>query len=299
MWHSTADVKLPDIQRVLEGVPEDLARVIQRLIAKDQSQRYRSAHEALRNLQSSRAVVDGLPDTADMEAEAEATAAARRKKRFRNLSILAGGLTVVLCSLILMIVLGHRKPLPVAPAAKPFQGTVSDVFAMSRELGVAPSAGGAVKRLTIKDQDIIYVNGERHLLEELERGDVVEITTSVDPASHKVVQEIHAARPGRFATGRLRSRDDAARTIVMEAGDETGRQDLTIFVPKELKILLNGEPTFRKGTVTLASLNPGDRLKVQYDYEETSGTVNVAKKLEALRQVEFEGVLAEDFDGRC
>jgi len=43
MWHSTADVKLPDIQRVLEGVPEDLAHVIQRLIAKDQSQRYRSA----------------------------------------------------------------------------------------------------------------------------------------------------------------------------------------------------------------------------------------------------------------
>ena len=52
MWHSTADVKLPDIQRVLEGVPEDLAHVIQRLIAKDQSQRYRSAHEALRDLQA-------------------------------------------------------------------------------------------------------------------------------------------------------------------------------------------------------------------------------------------------------
>ena len=53
MWHSTADVKLPDIERVLEGVPEDLAHVIQRLIAKDQSQRYRSAHEALRDLQAS------------------------------------------------------------------------------------------------------------------------------------------------------------------------------------------------------------------------------------------------------
>ena len=55
MWHSTADVRLPDIQRVLEGVPDDLARVIQRLIAKDQSQRYRSANEALRDLQVRRA----------------------------------------------------------------------------------------------------------------------------------------------------------------------------------------------------------------------------------------------------
>jgi len=75
MWHSTADVKLPDIQRVLEGVPEDLAHVIQRLIAKDQSQRYRSAHEALRDLQAGRPLVNSLPDAADPEAEAEAAAA--------------------------------------------------------------------------------------------------------------------------------------------------------------------------------------------------------------------------------
>ena len=170
---------------------------------------------------------------------------------------------------------------------------------------MAPSDGGAVKRLTIKDQRdhriSSIVNGERHLLEELERGDMVEITTTVDPVSHKVVQEIHATRPGRFATGKLRSRDDAARTIVMEAGDETSRQDLKIFVPKDStmkKILLNGEPTFQEKPVTLASLNPGDRLKVQYDYQESPATANVANKLEALRQVELQGVLAEDFDGR-
>jgi serine/threonine-protein kinase len=303
MWHSTADVKLPDIQRVLEGVPEDLARVIQRLIAKDQSQRYCSAAEALRDLQTPSGAVNGLPDPVDLEAEAEAAAAARRKKRFRNFSLLAGGAAVVLCSLILMMIFGHRKPPPPVLPPKPVRGTVSDFFALSGELGVAPSDGGPVQRITVnknqKDQeDLVYVNGERHLPEELERGDVVEITKTYDPQSHKVVQEIHATRPGRFATGRLRARDNAARTIVMEAGDETSRQDLTIFVPKELKILLNGEPTFQKGTVTLASLNAGDRLKVQYDYEETSGAVNVAKKLEALRQVELEGTLAEDFDGR-
>ncbi len=87
------------------------------------------------------------------------------------------------------------------------------------------------------------------------------------------------------------------RTIVMETGDETSHQDLKIFVPADLKkILLNGAATFQEKPVTLASLNPGDRLKVQYDYQEASG--NVANKLEALRQVELQGVLAEDFDGR-
>ena len=302
MWHSTADVKLPDIQRVLEGVPEDLAHVIQRLIAKDQSQRYRSAAEALRDLQTGGTALNSLPAAADLDAEAEAAAAARRKKRFRNLSILAGGAAVVLCLLIVMIILHQPKKAPQVRPPETIRGTVSDFIAVSGELGVAPSDGGPVKRITVnknqKDrEDIIYVNGERHLPEELERGDVVEITRTVDPVSHKVVQEIHATRPGRFATGRLRACDDALRTIVMETGDETSHQDLNIFVPADLKIQLNGESKFQEKPVTLAGLHPGDRLKVHYDYQESSG--NVANKLESLRQVELQGVLAEDFDGRA
>ena len=74
-------------------------------------------------------------------------------------------------------------------------------------------------------------------------------------------------------------------------------QDLKIFVPADLnEILLNGQRTFEGKPVTLATLRPGDRLKVHYDYQETSG--NVANRVEALRQVELQGVLAEDFDGR-
>ena len=109
MWHSTADVKLPDIQRVLEGVPEDLAHVIQRLIAKEQSQRYRSAAEALCDLQTGGAVLNSLPAAADLEAEAQAAAAAQRKKRLRNLSIIAGGVVVVLCLLIFMFIFNRPK----------------------------------------------------------------------------------------------------------------------------------------------------------------------------------------------
>ena len=297
MWHSTADVKLPDIHRVLEGVPEDLARVIQRLISKDQSQRYRSAHEALRDLQARKAVVDSLPDVADLEAEAEAAAAARRKKRVRTLSLLAGGVAVVLCSLILMLWLNRPAKVPQVHAPESFAGTVSDVYVSSKEIGVALSGGGKVKRFQIRDQDIVFVDGEPHLFEELERGDEVAITRALDPELKKVVQEIHAKRRRRSAAGKLLARDDALRTILIEAGDEANHQDLKIFVPKDLKILLNGEPTFQDKPVTLASLRPGDRLTtVQYDFQETSG--NVATKLEALRQVELQGVLAEDFDGK-
>jgi len=295
MWHSTADVKLPDIQRVLEGVPEDLAHVIQRLIAKDQSQRYRWAHEALRDLQAPPGGINRLPDAADLEAEAEAAATARRKKKVRNLSILAGGVAVVLCALILMMVLNRPRKAAVITKPDTLRGTVSDVFAMSRELGVSPAVGGAVKRFQIKDQDKISINGEQHLFEVLEKGDVVEIITTVDPVSHNIAHDIHATRPGKFAGGELRSRDDALRTIVME--DKANHQELKIFVPANVKILMNAEANFRGKPVTLATLSVGDRLNVRYDYEEASG--NVANRLEALRQVELSGVLAEDFDGHA
>lgn len=59
MWHAAPDRRLPEIRRVLEGVPEDIARVIQKLTEKDQSLRYKSADEALSDLQVDLKVVGG------------------------------------------------------------------------------------------------------------------------------------------------------------------------------------------------------------------------------------------------
>ena len=198
MWHSTADVKLPDIQRVLEGVPEDLAHVIQRLIAKDQSQRYRSAAEALRDLQAPAG--RGRRPARRRRPGGRSRGRRRRaaKKRVRNLSILAGGVAVVLCSLILMI--DAQSPQEGGAgrhARKPIKGTVSDVYR-----DVQGNWRGAVRRQarssesSSKDQDIIYVNGERHLLEDWNGGDVVEITTTIDPAvaQSRSGDPCHAAR---------------------------------------------------------------------------------------------------------
>ncbi|MDA0282590.1 MAG: serine/threonine-protein kinase [Planctomycetota bacterium] len=51
MWHAAPDRNLPEISRVLQGVPEDLAHVVQKLVSKDQSRRYQTATEALSELQ--------------------------------------------------------------------------------------------------------------------------------------------------------------------------------------------------------------------------------------------------------
>ena len=154
-----------------------------------------------------------------------------------------------------------------------------------------------MKLIIVNDRDVIYVNGQRHLLEELQQDDIVDVITSVDPLPpHRDIREIHATRPGRFASGKLLAKDDLARTIDMSTGDNPVSEQIKVFVPSEVPILLNGARTFRSKPVTLASLVSGDRLKVSYDYQESSG--NKANKLEALRQVELQGTLAADFDAR-
>ena len=115
MWHAAADRNLPAIDRVLEGVPDDLAHVIQRLVVKDQSQRYRSAKDALWDLRVS--PLAGLPRPEDVEAAAEAAkaAAAKRKRRKRFAAILS-----VACSLVLsvaMYVWLSQPPPGAAPSA--------------------------------------------------------------------------------------------------------------------------------------------------------------------------------------
>ena len=59
MWQSAPDRVLPPIERVLEGVPPDLARVVQKMIVKDQARRYQSAQEVLADSRRRSAVGHG------------------------------------------------------------------------------------------------------------------------------------------------------------------------------------------------------------------------------------------------
>ena len=139
------------------------------------------------------------------------------------------------------------------------------------------------------------------MLEELQRGDVVEITTSVDPESHKVVQEIHAERPRRVATGKLLARDDELRTIMVEAGDETKLQRLKIIVPKDLEHADRIDNSVeRAGDISGKTGHAGqpESGRSLDRPVRPSGARNVANNLEAQRRVEFQGVLAEDCNGK-
>lgn len=61
-WHSAPGEKLPPVREIIKGLPEDLARVIDRLLKKKVQERYSSAREALRDLEDKPLVlVDPVP----------------------------------------------------------------------------------------------------------------------------------------------------------------------------------------------------------------------------------------------
>src|SRR5438034_5281424 len=94
MWHAAPDRRLPPVASVLDGVPADLARVIDRMTIKDQSQRYRSADEALADLSQQTTV--GSPPAAEDE-----DAAHQRRQKFQR-RMIAG---LALCASVLVSVL--------------------------------------------------------------------------------------------------------------------------------------------------------------------------------------------------
>src|SRR5262245_43956278 len=80
MWHAAPDRRLPPVASVLGGVPDDLARVIDRLVQKDQKQRYPSAEHALADLAPSPEVAVKVGDH-----EAEKQAADKKKASRRRM----------------------------------------------------------------------------------------------------------------------------------------------------------------------------------------------------------------------
>ncbi|MBI2481414.1 MAG: serine/threonine protein kinase, partial [Planctomycetia bacterium] len=69
MWHSAPDRRLPAISRTLDGVPPDLAHIIQRLVEKDPAKRYRTASDVLADLSTEGEAPPASNRAAEEEAE--------------------------------------------------------------------------------------------------------------------------------------------------------------------------------------------------------------------------------------
>ena len=279
MWHAAADRQLPPISRVLQGVPDDLAHVIERMVAKDQAQRYASAAEALRDLRTA----DSL--TALAQQEGPPPVAPHKRRRVALL-----GTVFVLSLLAVLAVLfwgpgsGSRRPGgPPAPQA----GVVRQIFLDERKMLLESSEDGKPREISVKPSDLFFINGKASHFRELLPGDEVSIRRLKD-GSGMSISEIQISRP-EVTKGLITSVQAEQGRVLLQIteGDQAGK-DLSVAVPTSIKIYFNGQDQFQRHPVTLADLRPDDRAVVHHLGSETG---RVATQLSVERVVTFQGVI--------
>ncbi len=281
MWHAAPDRNLPEINRVLEGVPQDLARVVQRMVIKDPMQRYQSAQEVLHDLRTA-PITTGLPDEL-VAAAAEKEAEAAKKKRLLRF----GALGVSACSLLLcvaMLLPSETKPVVEKPP-EPLQGVVRNLLMEEHVLILERSDNGRPEEIKLKSGDEVLINNKVELLRELLPGDHVTIEVMHNAAGRRITR-ILASRPATHqGTLQAIEADEGKITVATGQGDP-----LVIRVPQDLKILFNDQDQLDGRPVQLADLKIGDQVNVSHFSEETG---QVATALSVVRVVTVDGELRD------
>lgn len=285
MWHAAPDRRLPPINRVLADVPDDLRHVIQRLVAKNPAERYKSAAEALADLKS-RLQLKG--DQEDEESEEELAAAAKAQKRKRLLLIGAGAMFSCVLSLAMLVMSGPAKPLPPKPLADPILGVVRNLLTDKHTLVIEKLADHTPKEVVVQADDRLFLNGAPSLLRDIEEGDKVTLKEAHDEHG-KIIHEFYCDRPDR-SRGVLASvdPDSDSLTVDLDKPNKAGKKTLIVSVPADLPIRFNNREKWQDKPIKLADLLPGDTIVVDHDGKDDDRR---ATALSVMREVPLEGYL--------
>ncbi|HVA49441.1 MAG TPA: serine/threonine-protein kinase [Pirellulales bacterium] len=288
MWHSAADRRLPPVQKVLEGVPDAIAAVIERLIVKDQAGRYHTAAEVLEELKE-RPFTPG-PTAADVEAEA----AAAQAKRKRRLAIGAFAASAVLSLGLAFWPSGGGQPEAkpdAAAAADVRSGHIRDLMLDERKMVFVLPQDRRPLEISIPPDCKIQLNGDRFLLlRELERGDEVRVTLAKDQTHQLTAEAIDVVRP-EVLEGSFHAADAKNGTLTLDVTPDGKRKEPRIIhVPEEVKPRMNGEREFAGQAVGLDTFQPGDRMAVRYFMH---GERRDAVAVDGYRRVSLTGTLKQ------
>lgn len=283
MWHAAPDRRLPPISRVLEGVPEDLAKVIQKLSTKNPAQRYKSADEALADLNVDLRVVRAEEQG---EGAPPVDAAAKRKR----LMIIGAFSVSMAMSLLMLIPWGDGTSKPQAQS-----GIVDEVRLEKHEIKLIDDKTkvpelinvGLKPRLSLKDS--LDKSRRMVLLEEVKPGDRVRI---VQDQSGRV--EFVLSRP-ITSVGKIVRLDGGQNTLIVEPDDEANREQIPIHVVNTTKVMINGVEVKEKEhgaeNDKYLSLKENDRVEVQHLGQTNSEDQRVALFVAARRSVRATGVI--------
>ena len=283
MWHATPDRQLPEIPRILQGVPEDLAAVIQKLATKDPGKRYASADAALRDIRSGMGLSPPQPTPEQQAAEAAAEEAASARKRRKWLIVAAVCSMLLSVGIIIAVKLFPTKPEPVK-AIKEVQGVVRHLIPSQKKVVLDDAAGTTIE---FEPVDQVYLNDEVSKFEDLALGDRLNVKVKNDQLG-KNFQEIRANR-SQTSQGTIASIDATGRTLVLSIPAAAGTaRDISVSVPEKAALSLNGRGTVDARKLALTDFKPKDLVTVKHDPGDTG---RVAQSVSASRVVELKGVV--------
>jgi serine/threonine-protein kinase len=270
MWHSAPDRRLPRIGDVLEGVPDRMAAIIEKMTEKEPAKRYQSADQIIADLTSEGATIGG-PSPEEL-AHTEHEALAQKRKRY--VSIGAFVVSLLLC--LAMLWPQSEQPLPSAPPA-PTQGIVGKVAADKHRIYLKSE-----EIIEIQPNDLILLDNAVCQLDDLEPNDRLSIQYFDGPEG----------RTKRILVMRGEALEYVNELVSIDS--ETGTLTLNGDADQRRRFLFDGATpiTLNGASAVSTDLKPGDTVDVQYWTDETG---HHAVALQALRQLKTDGVV-ESFD---
>lgn len=291
MWHAAPDRKLPEIRRVLEGVPEDLQKVIQKLTAKDQKDRYKSADEAMADLDIDSNLTGLRPalEQADSQSSAEDDQdGGRTPEEKKRLMMIAGVFAIsMVMSLVMMFMGGSGENSGEAEGSGPPQliGYVRDIDLENGIIIYNDLDYRRADEIKVGKSPKIYFrnNDENILLREIQKND--RITVEKQKVGDKYELKIEVDRP-ETTYGALVSRDLQNNRITIEIQEGSERGNLSLRVPERARIKINNQ------TKKLVELADGDTVRIRHFPETTGKSGRVVGELIALRAEEMTGYIS-------
>lgn len=286
MWHAGPDRHLPEIPRVLEGVPKDLAKVVQKLVAKDPAQRYASADEALSDLSVDIKLVKTGPDDAEEGEEPAPQRAAEGGDKKRLTVVIALFALSMLASLGIFFM--PSGPPEGGGPMKTTVGIVREVDLDKHEIEYEELFSRLPDLLSLGERPTIRLlrlgQPEQFILpRDIEPGDWIDIESSEDGGG---LLQLTVSRPAE-STGTIRAVNPAEDRVTIAVTEGSVRDEVEMNVPERAEVLINNEPA------ELRDLSEDDAVRVRHLMDPSGQQGHVVSRLEAFHRHEFSGYIEE------
>ncbi|MFM8285785.1 MAG: serine/threonine-protein kinase [Planctomycetaceae bacterium] len=282
MWHAAPDRRLPEIGRVLQGVPDDLAKTIQKLCAKPQNQRYRSADEALSDLNIDVKLVKSGDDSSATVQRPAPEAGAERRRRLIAIGAFA---TSALLSLAMLFWPSGKSSGPTGTEADR-SGIVKSIQREEQALDLLTPEGTVVTVPLGKEPIIRLRDGAQDFISlgEVAPDDRVAITFRDVKGEPRAT--VAVSRPV-VSEGVLQTVDATRRQVRVALRADPRPEVVDMSLAGTVQVLLNGKPS------EFDKLLPDDRVEVTHLPAEREAVARTIIRLAARRTLRQVGFVAE------